>query len=84
MNIEFDCDLTPDQWETLKALRSPTLTSLRLSRFVVDKLVALELVLLVVKLAITTIRREQLFMSAPLDNLTIFHDQDLISAANRR
>ncbi len=23
MNTEFDYDLTPDQWETLKALRSP-------------------------------------------------------------
>jgi hypothetical protein len=23
MNAEFDCDLSPDQWEMLKALRSP-------------------------------------------------------------
>ena len=23
MNAEFDCELSPDQWEMLKALRSP-------------------------------------------------------------
>lgn len=44
MNSEFDCDLTPDQWETLKALRVPALGARPLNRFVLDGLVALELV----------------------------------------
>jgi hypothetical protein len=44
MNNEFDCDLTPDQWEALKALRAPTPTPCRLSRFVLERLVALDLV----------------------------------------
>ena len=43
MDIEFDCDLTPDQWETLKALRAP-MPARQLNRFVVERLVALELV----------------------------------------
>jgi len=43
MDIEFDCDLTPDQWETLKALRAPMPTR-QLNRFVVERLAALELV----------------------------------------
>jgi hypothetical protein len=43
MDIEFDCDLTPDQWETLKALRAP-MPACQLNRFVVERLVALELV----------------------------------------
>jgi hypothetical protein len=43
MNAEFDYDLTPDQWEALKALRVPASNSRALNRFVVDSLVALQL-----------------------------------------
>ena len=41
MNPEFDYDLTPDQWETLKALPAPRARAL--NRFVVETLVALQL-----------------------------------------
>jgi hypothetical protein len=43
MNVEFDCDLTPDQWEALKALRLPAPRHRLLNRFVVENLVALQL-----------------------------------------
>jgi hypothetical protein len=43
MNAEFDYDLTPDQWEALKALRLPALERRILNRFVVEKLIALQL-----------------------------------------
>jgi len=43
MNTEFDYDLTPDQWEALKALRLPAAQRRILNRFVVDGLVALQL-----------------------------------------
>lgn len=43
MNAEFDYDLTPDQWETLKALRASTPKARVLNRFVVGSLVALQL-----------------------------------------
>ena len=43
MNAEFDYDLTPDQWETLKALRVPAANGRALNRFVVENFVALEL-----------------------------------------
>jgi hypothetical protein len=44
MNTEFDCDLAPDQWETLKALRAPALPARSRNRHVLDSLVALDLV----------------------------------------
>ena len=44
MNTEFDCDLTPDQWETLKAVRAPATAVRPLNRFVIERLVALDLV----------------------------------------
>jgi ribosomal protein S19E (S16A) len=44
MDTEFDYDLTPDQWETLKALRMSTTECRGLSRSIVDHLVALGLV----------------------------------------
>jgi hypothetical protein len=47
MNTEFDCDLTPDQWETLKALRLPGPRSRLLNRFVVENLVALQLAVMI-------------------------------------
>jgi hypothetical protein len=43
MNTELDYDLTPDQWETLKALRTPTSMPRKSSRHVLEGLVALEL-----------------------------------------
>jgi hypothetical protein len=43
MNPELDYDLTPDQWETLKALRLPESKRRILNRFVVESLVALQL-----------------------------------------
>jgi hypothetical protein len=43
MNDEIDYDLSPDQWETLKALRAPVSRFPTLSRFVLEDLVALGL-----------------------------------------
>ena len=43
MNAEFDYDLTPDQWETLKALRAYAPKARALNRFVVESLAALGL-----------------------------------------
>jgi len=43
MNAEFDYDLTPDQWEMLKALRTPAPMARALNRFGVENLVALGL-----------------------------------------
>jgi hypothetical protein len=43
MTTEFDYDLTPDQWETLKAIRVPAAESCMLNRFVVENLAALGL-----------------------------------------
>jgi hypothetical protein len=43
MNTEIDYDLTPDQWETLKALRVPASGFPALNRFVVEQLIALHL-----------------------------------------
>jgi hypothetical protein len=43
MNTETDYELTPDQWEALKALRAPAGNSRALNRFVVRQLVALDL-----------------------------------------
>jgi len=39
MNAEFDYDLTPDQWETLKALRLSAAQRRILNRFVIESLV---------------------------------------------
>jgi len=47
MNAEFDCDLTPDQWEALKALRLPAPRCRLLNRFVVENLVALQLAVMI-------------------------------------
>lgn len=42
MDTELDCDLTPDQWEALRALRSPAPARTR-AHCVLDSLVALGL-----------------------------------------
>jgi hypothetical protein len=44
MDSELDCDLVPGQWETLKALRAPTLPSRSRDRCVLESLAALGLV----------------------------------------
>ena len=43
MTEEFDYDLTPSQWETLKALRTPASKLPRMNRYMIDSLIALEL-----------------------------------------
>jgi hypothetical protein len=43
MNAEIDYDLTPDQWEALKALRLPAPRRGILNRFVVNTLIAFQL-----------------------------------------
>jgi hypothetical protein len=43
MNDEIDYNLTPDQWETLKAIRVPVLQLSALNQSVLDDLVALGL-----------------------------------------
>lgn len=43
MSTEIDCDLTPDQWEALKALRRPAAKYRGLNRFAVENLVTLQL-----------------------------------------
>jgi hypothetical protein len=43
MNEEFDYELTPSQWEALKALRTPASRLPRISRTTIDGLIALEL-----------------------------------------
>jgi len=43
MDAEFDCELSPDQWEMLKALRSPSPDRRATSRLVLAELMALGL-----------------------------------------
>ena len=43
MNAEIDFDLTPSQWEALKALRAPPRNTRALNRFALEQLVAFEL-----------------------------------------
>ncbi|MEH2557693.1 hypothetical protein V1286_005222 [Bradyrhizobium algeriense] len=43
MNEEFDYDLTPSQWEALKALRTPQSKLPRMSRYTIDGLITLGL-----------------------------------------
>ena len=43
MNVEFDYDLTPDQWEALKAIRAPASKCRALNRFVLEDLITLQL-----------------------------------------
>ena len=43
MNADIDFDLTPIQWETLKALRTPRLEHLHLNHFALQELIGFEL-----------------------------------------
>ena len=54
MNTEFDYDLAPDQWETLKALRSPGAIPRKTIRHQLETLVALELVVMCEDLPLLT------------------------------
>jgi hypothetical protein len=47
MNDEFDCDLTPSQWEALRALRTPASPLPRIGRYAIDGLVSLGLVAII-------------------------------------
>ncbi|WP_426435674.1 hypothetical protein [Bradyrhizobium genosp. P] len=41
MNEELDLELRPDQWDALKALRTPAENPSKLSRFAVESLITL-------------------------------------------
>ncbi len=43
MSTEFEYELTPHQWETLKALRLAAAAPIRLNPFVLDELIAMQL-----------------------------------------
>ena len=54
MSAEFDYDLTPDQWETLRVLRAPALDGRRFGSFVLESLVALQLAEIIAGRAVIT------------------------------
>jgi hypothetical protein len=67
MNAEIDHELTPDQWETLKALRLPAPEGHAFNRFVVEHLVALGLVETIGARPVITARgRSVLLRGSPL------------------
>jgi hypothetical protein len=43
MSVELEYDLTPDQWEVLKALRLPAPKRRILNQFIVERLVTFQL-----------------------------------------
>jgi hypothetical protein len=55
MNVEFDYDLTPDQWETLKAVRVSVPETFVLNKSVLD-LIALQLVAMRENLPVMTLK----------------------------
>jgi hypothetical protein len=66
MNAELDHDLTPDQWEALKALRLPESKRRFLNRFIVESLIALQLVVMIDNLpVITSSGRKALVRGSP-------------------
>ena len=54
MNVEFDYDLTSDQWEALKSLRLPASKRRFVNRSIVESLVALQLATICDDLAMIT------------------------------
>jgi hypothetical protein len=56
MHPEFDYDLALDQWETLKALRTPGALPRKAIRHQLEKLIALELVVMCEDLPLLTTR----------------------------
>jgi hypothetical protein len=66
MKAEFDHDLTPDQWEALKALRLPESKRRFLNRFIVESLITLQLVVMIDNLpVITSSGRKALVRGSP-------------------
>jgi hypothetical protein len=66
MNAEFDYDLTPDQWETLKALRLPASKRRFVNQFIVESLITLQLVAICDNVpAITSSGRKALVRGSP-------------------
>jgi hypothetical protein len=55
MNVEFDYDLTPDQWETLKAVRVWVPETFVLNQSVLD-LIALQLVAMRENIPVITLK----------------------------
>jgi hypothetical protein len=55
MNVKFDYDLTPDQWETLKAVRVWVPETFILNQLVLD-LIALQLVAMRENLPVMTLK----------------------------
>jgi hypothetical protein len=47
MSADSDHDLSPDQWEVLKMLRLPASRRRAVNRFAVDRLIALQLAMLI-------------------------------------
>src|SRR4029453_2549247 len=71
----------------VRAQRRRDLLRIRLGREVfacIDEPVGLELVLLVVERAIAPAERQQLLVSAALDDLAVLEDENLIGAPDRR
>jgi hypothetical protein len=54
MNTQIDYDLTPDQWETLKALRVPASGLSTLNLAVLEQLIALRLAAMIDNLPVIT------------------------------
>jgi hypothetical protein len=66
MNADINFDLTPSQWETLKALRTPALERRALDRVALPDLIGLELAVITEKgPMITTKGREVLLRGSP-------------------
>src|SRR2546421_10217691 len=68
--------------ETRRSLRAQRLRLRRKVFAGIDKLIALKLVLFIVELPVSPVSLEQFFVSATLDNFTVFQYQDLIGTAN--
>jgi hypothetical protein len=66
MNVDINFDLDPAQWETLKALRTPTLERRALDRSALQDLIGLELAVITeTGPMITTRGREVLLRGSP-------------------
>jgi hypothetical protein len=66
MNADINFDLTPSQWETLKALRTPTLEHRAIDRVALQELIGFELAVITQKgPMITTTGREVLLRGSP-------------------
>jgi hypothetical protein len=66
MSAEFDYDLKPDQWETLKALRLSAPKRRILNRLVIEHLVALQLAMVIENCPVITAKgRSVLLRGSP-------------------